>query len=634
MTIPGPFLDELRARTPIQPLIARVVRLSRSGRNWKGCCPFHGEKTPSFHVYDDHFHCFGCGEHGDAITFVMKGQGLSFMDAVQALAADAGMSIPAPSPTAARAEQQRHDLYQVMDAAAAAFRRRLFLPEGAAALDYLGRRGITRDTIARFGLGWSGPGRGAIAGDLARENITRDQLVDAGLLRRDDDGAIADLFFNRVMFPIRDARGRIISFGGRVLGDGQPKYVNGPETTLFSKRRTLYGLDLARAAGRSGPPIVVEGYTDVIALHQANIPGAVAPLGTALTEDQLALLWRLSPAPVLCFDGDAAGQRAAARVLDMALPLIGVDRGLRFMTLPAGDDPDSLIRRDGADGMRAAIAAARPLSDAAFGLLRQPGGEPSAELRAALRARLIQAVDRVPDQNLKAELRRAWLARFLAMPVDDRAAPVDAAADRLDGGAEAVFRHCADTWPDATAQARGRLRAMAGPDVDLDALIVAAPVTEQDGLFTVMDARRPRARDWRILVAVRDGADNPDFSNAGLDETARRSVFSGRITDLVACDADLMTVTGCLYGVAPVLGWPRHPELTNAPARLCETPNAWLRDGCRGAVLIGDDVQVADWLLRCSRGLTVAAPLFGRAVEKKWRRAGRAKPEIYVREAA
>ncbi len=634
MALPGAFLDELRARTPIQPLIGRIVRLARSSRNWKGCCPFHGEKTPSFYVYDDHYHCFGCGEHGDAIGFVMKTHGLSFMDAVQALAAEAGLSVPAQTPAAERAERQRRDLYQVMDAAAVAFRRRLFMPEGAAALDYLGRRGITRDTIARFGLGWSGPGRGAIAGDLARENITRDQLVDAGLLRRDDGGTVTDLFFNRVMFPIRDARGRIISFGGRVLGDGQPKYVNGPETALFSKRRTLYGLDLARAAGRAGPPIVVEGYTDVIALHQANILGAVAPLGTALTEDQLALLWRLSPMPVLCFDGDAAGQRAAARVLDLALPLVGVDRGLRFMTLPAGQDPDSLIRRDGADGMRAAIAAARPLSDAAFGLLRQPGGEQSAELRAALRARLIQAADRVPDTNLKAELRRAWLARFLAMPVDDRDGAVDEAADRLDGGAEAVFRHCADTWPDATARARERLQAMAGGDVDFSALVVAAPVTEQDGLFTIVDDRRPRTRDWRVLIAVRDGVPNPDFSNAGLDETALRSVFDGRITDLVACDLDLMAVTARLYGVAPVLGWPRHPELMSAPVRLCETPNAWLRDGCRGAVLIGDDVQVADWLLRCPRGLTVAAPLFGRSVETKWRRAGRKNPEIYVREAA
>lgn len=630
MTIPASFLDDLRARTPLQPLISRTVRLTRSGRNWKGSCPFHGEKTPSFHVYDDHYHCFGCGAHGDAIAFLTASTGAAFLEAVEDLARQAGLVVPRASPQAAQAERERRDLHQVVDLVAAAFRRRLFLPEGAAALAYLEGRGFSRATIAAWGLGWSGAGRGALLADLAREGVTADQLVEAGLMQRQDDGRATDLFFNRVMFPIRDARGRVISFGGRVLGDARPKYVNGPETAIFSKRRTLYGLDLARAASRSGPPIVVEGYTDVIALHQANIPGAVAPLGTALTEEQLALLWRLSPMPVLCFDGDAAGQRAAARVLDMALPLIGVDRGLRFMTLPAGDDPDTLVRRDGAEGMRAAIAAAAPLSDAAFGLLRQPGGEPTAELRAALRARLIQAADRVQDPHLKPELRRAWLARFHGGDVGSR----DGAGDdhAMSGEAEEFFSRCQQDWPGPSEAARARIAGMVGwpDDGELAALIAAAPI-HGDRMEVVAD-RRPRKADWRVLIAVRDGAPNPDWSIGGVDETARQAVTAGRVVDVIACDVDAMQVTGRLLQATAVLGWPQAPELLAGPARLHETPNAWLRDGCRGAVLIGDDGQVADWLLRCPLGVTTGGVMFGRAVDGKLRRAGQVRPNVAIRQ--
>src|SRR5271157_2359224 len=245
MALPAGFLDELRARTPLAAVVGRKVKLARSGRQLKGCCPFHGEKTPSFYVYDDHYHCFGCGAHGDAIGFVMQSEGAGFMDAVERLAAEAGLDVPKPSPEAAEAEQKRHDLVSVLEAAQESFQRRLWLPEGRHALAYLLGRGLSEATIRRFGLGWSGEGRGALAASLTRDGITEQQLVDAGLLRRDDEtGRAFDLFFNRVMFPIRDRRGRLISFGGRIMGDGQPKYVNGPETVLFSKRRNLYALDL------------------------------------------------------------------------------------------------------------------------------------------------------------------------------------------------------------------------------------------------------------------------------------------------------------------------------------------------------------------------------------------------------
>lgn len=410
MALPPSFLDELRQRTPLAAVIGRNVRLTRKGRQWTGCCPFHNEKTPSFYVYDDHFHCFGCGAHGDAIGFVMQAQGIGFIDAVEQLAAEAGLEVPKPTPQAAAAAERSRTLHDVLEAAAAAFQRRLHLPEGVAALSYLRRRGLTDATIRRWGLGWSGEGRGALAADLAREGITPPMLAEAGLVKPADgrDGFV-DMFFNRVMFPIRDRRGRVVSFGGRILGDGHPKYVNGPETEIFSKRRTLYGLDLARTAATL---VVVEGYMDVIALDQAGIPGAVAPLGTALTEAHLETLWRHCPMPVLCFDGDAAGARAAARTAEVALPLLTPVQGLKLLTLPAGEDPDTLMIKEGTRGFAARLAAARPLSEALYDLLAEGRSLGTAEARAALRARLVEAAGTVRDRGLSGELRSLLLQKF------------------------------------------------------------------------------------------------------------------------------------------------------------------------------------------------------------------------------
>jgi DNA primase len=453
MALPAGFMEELRARTPLPAVIGRRVRLVRSGRHLKGCCPFHGEKTASFYVYEDHFHCFGCGAHGDAIGFVMQSQGAGFMEAVEQLAGEAGLSVPKPSPAASEAERVRLDLHAVLARAEAWFRHRLTLPDGAAGLAYLRGRGLTDETIARFGLGWSG----GVADGLAREGIDRDLMLQAGLLRRSDSGELRDLYFNRVLFPIRDARGRTISFGGRTLGDGQPKYINGPETPLFSKRAGLYGIDLARDAVRGGASlVVVEGYMDVIGLHQAGFTGAVAPLGTALTEDQLALLWRLSPAPVLCFDGDAAGGRAAARAAELVLPLLAVDRTLKVAVLPAGEDPDSLVRRQGPAGFQAVLDAARPLADALFDLLGEgtPRGTP--EQRAAFRARLEAAAARIQDRGLAGEYRRTLIDRFFAdqrrsrtpngqakqrPAVLQRRAPPDPVAERLRILTAILLRH-------------------------------------------------------------------------------------------------------------------------------------------------------------------------------------------------
>jgi DNA primase len=424
MALSPAFLEELRARTPLAAVVGRRVKLARSGRQMKGCCPFHNEKTPSFYVYEDGYHCFGCGAHGDAIGFVMQTQGAGFMEAVEQLAAEAGLEVPKPSPEAAEAERRQHDLSAVLQAAQASYQRRLHLPEGRHALAYLRGRGLTDETIDRFGLGWSGEGRGTLIADLARDGITQDQLVETGLMRRDDEtGRAYDLFYNRVMFPIRDRRGRVISFGGRILGDGQPKYVNGPETALFSKRRNLYALDLAREAVRSGAAlVVVEGYMDVLALHQAGFGGAVAPLGTALTEEQMEELWRLSPSPVLCFDGDAAGARAAARAAEFCLPMLAPDRTLQLATLPAGEDPDTLVRRRGADGFGDVLKVARPLADALYDLLREASGNATPEQRAAFRNRLDQAARRIPDKTLSDEYLDALRGRFYEDRRRERAA--------------------------------------------------------------------------------------------------------------------------------------------------------------------------------------------------------------------
>ncbi len=416
MPLPAAFLDELRARTPLAAVVGRRVKLERAGRNWRGCCPFHGEKTPSFYVYEDHYHCFGCGVHGDAVSFVMASGGASFPEAVESLAAEAGLEVPKPSRQAQDEERRRHGLHDILAAAEASYRRRLLLPEGAAALAYLRRRGVTDETVARFGLGWSGEGRGTLAADLAREGIERDRLGETGLMRIGEDGGIGgELFFSRLMFPIRDRRGRTISFGGRTLGDGQPKYLNGPETPLFAKRRSLYGLDLAREPARTGTLVVVEGYMDVIALSQAGLGATVAPLGTALTVEQLELLWRLSPAPVLCFDGDAAGSRAAARALALALPLITPERSLSVASLPAGEDPDTLVGQRGVDTMRGLIDQAKPMVEAIWSYAREGVGPASTpEQAAGLLARLDAQAGLIADRGLAAEYRRALRERFYA----------------------------------------------------------------------------------------------------------------------------------------------------------------------------------------------------------------------------
>src|SRR5438132_12673365 len=370
MALPPGFIDELRSRISLSGLIGRTVKLARRGREYAGLCPFHHEKTPSFYVVEDKFffHCFGCGAHGDAIGFVMRADNLDFIAAVEKLAAEAGVAVPQATPQERERAQRQKTLFEALEAAAAFYEGRLWAPAGARARDYLRGRGLDPETIRRFRLGWAADDRQALLRSLAAD-FPQPLLLEARLLRSPEEGEPIDYFRSRVIFPIGDRAGRVIAFGGRVIDGGQPKYLNSPESPLFEKGRVLYGWSAARAGvGRQAEgggvgAIVTEGYLDVIALHRAGFPTAVAPLGTALTEFQLRALWRLSPEPILCFDGDSAGQSAAIRALRRALPLLLPGQSLRFATLPAGQDPDSLLRTEGRVAFEEVLSAAQPMSE-------------------------------------------------------------------------------------------------------------------------------------------------------------------------------------------------------------------------------------------------------------------------------
>ena len=368
MAITPQFLDELRSRVPVSDVVGKRVKLAKKGREFIGLCPFHSEKTPSFTVNDDKafYHCFGCGANGDIIRFVTETEGLTFPEAVAKLAGMAGLTVPQATPEERQRAERAKSLQDACEAALRFFRRRLNEPAGADALAYLQRRGLKPETIEAFRLGWAPDGRNILKQALTGEGFPEPMLVEAGLLIKPEDGGDSyDRFRGRVIFPIADRRGRVIAFGGRALGDIQPKYLNSPETPLFNKGRLLYALDKARQAVRDGAEVIVtEGYTDVIALHQAGFGGAVAPLGTALTESQIEELWRLAPGPVLCFDGDEAGRRAAGRALDRLLPRLVPGKTARFVFLPEGEDPDSFVSLSGPEAFGRLVERATSVSEA------------------------------------------------------------------------------------------------------------------------------------------------------------------------------------------------------------------------------------------------------------------------------
>ena len=417
MTLSPQFLDELRARTTLSNLVGRTVKLTRAGREFKACCPFHNEKTASFYVNDEKgfYHCFGCQAHGDAIRWLTDQRGLAFMDAVKELADAAGMEVPAADPRSQEKAERAAGLYEVMEAAASWFAEQLDVGEGAAARDYLEQRGIGAETRKRFGFGLAPDNKGKLRGGLKK--FGNDKLVEAGLLiKPEDDREPYDRFRGRLMFPIRDARGRCIAFSGRILGQGEPKYLNSPDTPLFDKGRTLFNLHLAGPASRPlRRVLVVEGQMDVVALDGAGFAETVAPLGTALTDAQLALLWKLSPAPLLCFDGDTAGQKAGVRAALRALPHVGPGRSLGFVTLPAGQDPDDLIRAGGRAAFEALLESPESLVDRLWRHERDAEPLKTPEQRAGLRRRLMDHVGTIQDPDVREQYRHELTGRFQAL---------------------------------------------------------------------------------------------------------------------------------------------------------------------------------------------------------------------------
>jgi DNA primase len=418
------FLDEIKSRLRPSEVIGKSVKLRRQGREYVGLSPFTKEKTPSFYVNDDKgmFFDFSSNKSGDLITFLQETERLTFNEAVERLAAEAGVPLPAVDPRAMEQEKVRQGLGEWLETAVQWFEAELRRPVGREARAYLEKRGLPEKDWARFRLGFSPPGRTALKDYMVAKGARPGELVEAGLLiAPEDGGAPYDRFRDRIIFPITDARGRVVSFGGRAMDpQARAKYLNGPETSLFHKGHVLYGLPEARKilgaapAGEAPPLVVVEGYMDAIACQRAGI-AAVAPLGTALTEEQMELLWRLHPEPTLCFDGDRAGRQAAGRVIDRALPLLKAGRSFKFAIVEGGKDPDEVLREQGAAALKAQLAQTTPFAEALF--VRERDLEPldTPERRAGLKQRLRTAAGTIADKDLQQAYREDMLARLDAL---------------------------------------------------------------------------------------------------------------------------------------------------------------------------------------------------------------------------
>ncbi|MGD8843266.1 MAG: DNA primase, partial [Gammaproteobacteria bacterium] len=398
--IPQSFIDELLNRVDIVDVIEQRVPLKKAGREFQACCPFHNEKTPSFTVSPgkQFYHCFGCGAHGSAVGFLMDYENLSFPEAIEELARSVGMEVPHEAAASARTQEQRHDHYSLLEAADRFYREQLrHHPQAGRAIDYLKARGLSGQVAQTFGLGYAPPGWDSLFKHLGDPG-SRNLAVELGLLVQKDDGGAYDRFRDRIMFPIRDRRGRCIGFGGRVLGDEKPKYMNSPESPVFHKGSELYGLFEARKAGQKLERLlVVEGYMDVVALAQFGLTNAVATLGTSTTPEHLERLFRTVSEVVFCFDGDAAGRGAAWRALENALPVLRDGREARFLFLPEGEDPDTLVRRIGADAFCQQTVDSVPLSKYFFESLCAQVDTGSVDGKARLVELAKPLLKRLPD---------------------------------------------------------------------------------------------------------------------------------------------------------------------------------------------------------------------------------------------
>ena len=398
------FLDEIRAKVPIADVVGQRVKLVRKGREYTGLCPFHNEKTPSFTVNEakGFYHCFGCGAHGDVIKFEMEAGGLPFMDAVTKLANRAGLKVPQFSRENEEEAKHRSSWYEIMELACGFFEKNLLLPSGHEALDYLTRRGFDNSIIKKFRLGYA-PDNNGLHAYLTSKNVSESDMIELGLaVLSEKNGKVYDFFRNRVIIPIFDKRDRIIGYGGRVMGNEQPKYLNSPETPIFNKRKVLYNLNYARDKAYENKRIVIcEGYMDVIAQSKYGFDYAVAPLGTALTEDQIQEAWKICPEPTLCFDGDGAGIRAAIRSVDRVLPILKAGYSLKYVFLPDKMDPDEFLKAKGAEEYEKAITNTMPLAALLWrkNIQAQPTNTP--EQKAMFEKNIYEEIAKITDEKVR-----------------------------------------------------------------------------------------------------------------------------------------------------------------------------------------------------------------------------------------
>jgi DNA primase len=530
------FLDDIRGRVSISSVVGRRVAWDRRKTNagkgdYWACCPFHNEKSPSFHVDDrkGRYYCFGCKQSGDIFTFLLEKEGVSFPEAVERLAGEAGLSMPAFSEDDVRREEVRASLYDVMEIAAKFFETELQSARGAKARGYLSDRQLTAAIEKEFRLGYAPDDRHALRDHLAGANITVEQMAEGGLVISGDDIPVAyDRFRDRVMFPIRDPRGRVIAFGGRALkADVAAKYLNSPETPLFHKGAVLYNHDKARGpAHETGEIVAVEGYMDVIAMHRAGVTHTVAPLGTALTEDQLALLWKMAAEPTLCFDGDSAGIKASYRALDLALALLKPGHSLKFAFLPEGQDPDDLLKSQGPDALKAVIAAAEPLSEVIWRRALSENDRATPERKAQFERDLRNLVSQIGDESVRRHYMADVAGRFDQL--FQRNPRGGAFRGKTPYGLQKPWKKGQKAW-ETQAPASPQLKAMAasvGASKALERrekLIVLSFINHPDLIHDFLDEFAAVEFSTLALDSLRTQIINSAAIERGLDNSALRS---------------------------------------------------------------------------------------------------------------
>lgn len=400
------FLDELRSKVSIADVVSEKVKLTRKGREYLGLCPFHNEKTPSFTVNEvkGFYHCFGCGAHGDIVKFEMEANNLPFIDAIEKLSRKAGVPLPKFSKEKSAEQEKKQSLYDIMELASAYYEKNLYLTAGKSALEYFYHRGLDDEIIKKFRLGYA-PNNNGLKAYLSSKGVNEHDMIELGLISipEDKNRSVHDFFRDRVMIPIRDKRGRVIAFGGRIMGDGQPKYLNSPETPVFNKRKMLYNINFARDKGFEARNFIIcEGYMDVIALDKFGIEYSAAPMGTALTEDQIQEAWKIVPEPILCFDGDNAGQKAALRSVERALPILKAGYSLKFMFLPDKMDPDEFLKSKGKDAFVSLMQQTTPLMQILWDKNTKDVPSSTPEQKALIEKNIMEEVAKIGDDKVRA----------------------------------------------------------------------------------------------------------------------------------------------------------------------------------------------------------------------------------------